>query len=103
MLQFPISYRIYYELKQIPFQTKEELAYINLRNAILSCELPPGEKLVIDRLSEELGISQIPIRAAIQRLQTEGLVLIHPHSSPVVTTLSPDKVNEVFCCWRAWN
>jgi len=84
------------KIQTVPFQTKEEFAYLSLRGAILSCELPPGEKLVIDRLSAELGISQIPIRAAVQRLQTEGLVDIHPHSSPVVAQLSPDKVNEVF-------
>jgi DNA-binding GntR family transcriptional regulator len=82
--------------KSISYQTKEELAYIALRDAIIKCEIPPGEKLVIDRLSEEYGISQIPIRAAIQRLQTEGLVIIHPHSSPVVSPLPPEKIDEVF-------
>ena len=78
------------------FQTKEEYAYQTLRQAILTCELAPGEKLVIDRLSIEMKLSQIPIRAAIQRLQTEGLVEVNPHSSPIVTELSPDKVSEVF-------
>jgi DNA-binding GntR family transcriptional regulator len=79
-----------------PFQTKEEYAYQALRGAILRCELPPDEKLVIDRLSVEMGLSQIPIRAAIQRLQTEGLVVINPHSSATVAPLSPDKIDEVF-------
>jgi len=79
-----------------PFQTKEEYAYQTLRQAILRCELAPGEKLVIDRLSVEIGLSQIPVRAAIQRLQAEGLVVINPHSSAIVAPLSPDKVNEVF-------
>ena len=51
-----------------PFQTKEEYAYQVLRQAILQCELAPDEKLIIDRLSVEMGLSQIPIRAAIQRL-----------------------------------
>lgn len=79
-----------------PFQTKEEYAYQALRQAILRCELAPDEKLVIDRLSVEMGLSQIPVRAAIQRLQAEGLVVINPHSSATVAPLSPDKVNEVF-------
>lgn len=78
------------------FQTKEEYAYQALRQAILHCELMPGEKLIIDRLSTEMGISQIPIRAAIQRLQTEGLVVINPHSSATVAPLSPTKIDEVF-------
>jgi len=79
-----------------PFQTKEEYAYQILRQAILRCEIPPDEKLVIDRLSAEMGLSQIPIRAAIQRLQAEGLVVINPHSSATVAPLSQEKVNEIF-------
>jgi DNA-binding GntR family transcriptional regulator len=78
------------------FRTKEQIAYDTLRGAILRCELAPGDKLVIDRLSIELGLSQIPIRAAIQRLQAEGLVLITPHASATVARLTPEKINEVF-------
>lgn len=77
-------------------QTKEQYAYNSLRNAIIRCELAPGEKLVIDRLSAEMGLSQIPIRAAIQRLQSEGLVVINPHASATVATLPPEKIEEVF-------
>jgi len=82
--------------KPSPFQTKEEYAYQALRQAILRCELVPNEKLIIDRLSTEMGLSQIPVRAAIQRLQTEGLVIINPHSSAIVAPLSPAKIDEVF-------
>lgn len=79
-----------------PFQTKEQYAYNTLRNAILSGELEPGEKLVIDRLSVEMGVSQIPIRAAVQRLQTEGLVVLNPHASATVAPLPPEKIDEIF-------
>ncbi len=78
------------------FQTKEEYAYQIIRQAILRCEIAPNEKIVIDRLSAEMGLSQIPIRAAIQRLQAEGLVVMNPHSSATVAPLSPEKVNEIF-------
>jgi DNA-binding GntR family transcriptional regulator len=77
-------------------QTKEQYAYAALRDAILRCEIAPGEKLVIDRLSAEMGLSQIPIRAAIQRLQSEGLVIINPHASAVVAPLEAEKIDEVF-------
>jgi DNA-binding GntR family transcriptional regulator len=80
----------------IPFQTKEQYAYTALRGAILRCELAPGEKLIIDRLSAEMGLSQIPIRAAIQRLQAEGLIIINPHASAIVAPLLPEKIDEVF-------
>ncbi|MEA4908485.1 MAG: GntR family transcriptional regulator [Anaerolineaceae bacterium] len=78
------------------FRTKEEYAFQALRQAILDCKLPPGEKLVIDRLSAKLGLSPIPVRAAVQRLHSEGLVMISPHSSATIAPLPPEKVNEVF-------
>ena len=43
-----------------------------------------------------MKLSQIPIRAAIQRLQAEGLVIISPHASATVAPLPPEKINEVF-------
>ena len=70
-------------------RTKEEYAYDVLRTAILHCELKPGEKIVVDTLSTRMGISPIPIRAALQRLQSEGLVEITPHTGALVSDLSP--------------
>jgi DNA-binding GntR family transcriptional regulator len=43
-----------------------------------------------------MGLSQIPIRAAIQRLQAEGLIIINPHASAIVAPLLPEKIDEVF-------
>ena len=78
------------------FQTKEQYAYTSLRSSILRCELAPNEKIIIDRLSAEMGLSHIPIRAAIQRLQAEGLIIINPHASAIVAPLLPEKIDEVF-------
>jgi len=77
------------------YRTKEEYAYDVLRRAILHCQLQPGEKLVVDNLSATLGISPIPIRAALQRLQAEGLVEITPHTGVVVSQLSPGNFEPV--------
>lgn len=76
-------------------RTKEEYAYDVLREAILRCELKPGEKLVIDSLSDKLGVSAIPLRGALQRLQSEGLVEITPHTGAVVSDLSPANIEQV--------
>jgi DNA-binding GntR family transcriptional regulator len=46
-----------------------------LRRAILDGALKPGERLIEDRLSEEYGVSRVPIREAIQILMGEGLVV----------------------------
>jgi DNA-binding GntR family transcriptional regulator len=76
-------------------RTKEEYAYDVLRTAILRCDLKPGEKVVVDTLSAQLGISPIPIRTAMQRLQSEGLIEITPHTGAIVSELSPSDFEPV--------
>jgi len=82
-------------------RTKEEYVYDILHTAITRCELKPGEKLVIDTLSAELGVSPIPVRSALQRLQAEGFVEITPHTGTIVSEISPDTVNEIFVLLEA--
>ena len=56
-------------------RTKQEFAYQTLKDAILRCELRPDERLLIDDLARRLQVSPIPVREAIQMLQSEGLVV----------------------------
>jgi DNA-binding GntR family transcriptional regulator len=51
----------------------EASTYDNLRGAILSLRLVPGEKLSERGLESVLGASRTPIRAALMRLESEGL------------------------------
>jgi len=51
----------------------EQSAYQGLRSAILSLDLIPGERLSERGLETMLGASRTPIRAALMRLQNEGL------------------------------
>jgi len=50
-------------------------ALARLRDAILTGRLPPGERLVEEKLSAEFGMSRVPIREAIQQLMAEGLAV----------------------------
>lgn len=70
--------------------------YESLRKAILSRVFLPGERLMADQLSEELGVSLTPIRHALQQLAVEGLVSIHPRSGTYVASISPDELEETF-------
>ncbi len=79
-----------------PYQTKEEYVYGILRGAIMDGRLRPGDKLVIDNLRSELGVSTIPIRTVLQRLEVEGLVDIRPHTGAIVSHISLHDVAEVF-------
>lgn len=77
-------------------RTKQEFVYHSLREAILKCDMPPGERLVIDDLARRLAVSAIPVREALQVLQTEGLVQMVPHVGAVVSPISKESILEVF-------
>jgi DNA-binding GntR family transcriptional regulator len=77
-------------------RTKQEFVYQTLRNAIMRCDLGPGERLVIDDLARRLGVSIIPVREALQMLQSEALVVLVPHVGATVATISRDSIVDVF-------
>ena len=66
-----------------------QLATDKLRSAILSGQYQPGERLVEDRLSTEMGVSRVPIREALRQLATEGLVTVLPRRGASVAEVSP--------------
>ena len=80
----------------VRFRTKQEYVYQSLRGAIMRGELAPGQRLVIDDIGRRLQVSAIPIREALQLLQSEGLVLSAPHVGATVAPVSEDEVHEVF-------
>lgn len=79
---------------QRAFKTKAELVYEYLRDSILRGELRPGQRIVLDKAAEVLGVSKVPVREAVTRLVGEGWVVLQPHIGPVVPSLSVDEVVE---------
>jgi DNA-binding GntR family transcriptional regulator len=77
-------------------RTKQEFVYRTLRDAILRCELRPGERLVIDDLARRLSVSIIPVREALQQLQAEALVVSVPHVGTTVAPVSRESILDVF-------
>ena len=61
-----------------PIDTEErslaELAYERILTAVLDGGLVSGDRLIMDRLAAELGISRTPVRDALHRMQADGLV-----------------------------
>jgi GntR family transcriptional regulator, rspAB operon transcriptional repressor len=70
--------------------------YKELRHAIVSYRLKPGERLNVDELAKMLGVSLTPVRGAIQQLATEGLVEVKPRSGTFVASLTAEDVEETF-------
>jgi DNA-binding GntR family transcriptional regulator len=60
----------------------------HLRQEILDNRFPPGSELNEVALSRSLGVSRGPVREALGRLASEGLVTIRPRRGAVVTALS---------------
>ena len=66
-----------------------------IRARILDGRLRPGERLVEDRLSAELGVSRVPVREALLGLSGEGLVRLEPRRGAWVAAISPEKVRDL--------
>jgi DNA-binding GntR family transcriptional regulator len=76
--------------------TKTELALQTLRERIRDGRLQPGERLRVDELTRELGMSPTPIREALRLLQADRLVDYRPHHGIVVAELSLETTQEVY-------
>jgi len=66
-----------------------------IRGRILDGTLKPGERLVEDRLSAELGVSRVPVREALRGLSAEGLVTLLPRRGATVVEVTPESVAEL--------
>ena len=60
------------------FLPLRDVVFNTLRQAILTGELKPGERLMEIHLANKLGVSRTPIREAIRKLELEGLVTMLP-------------------------
>jgi DNA-binding GntR family transcriptional regulator len=54
--------------------SKSEVAYERIRAQIINGTYGPGHRLVLDRLAGEIGVSSVPVREALRRLEAEGYV-----------------------------
>jgi len=73
-----------------------ELAYERVRAAIVENRYPPGQRLVEQRLAEELGLSRTPIREALRMLEAEGLVVSERNRGAMVRPLSTTEVVDLY-------
>ena len=77
-------------------RTLSQRVHDHLRNEIVSGRLTPATELSEVALAESLGVSRGPVREALGRLATEGLVTIRPRRGAVVRALSGDEFIEAY-------
>lgn len=83
-------------LRVPPLWRKQDWAYSNVRDWILDAELTPGQSLDQDAIAARLNISRLPLRQALARLFSEGLVEHEPHQRWVVAPISLDNARDVY-------
>ena len=71
-------------------------AYVQLRTAIVENRYAPGQRLVEQRIAEELGLSRTPVREALRMLEAEGLVVSERNRGAMVRPLSPTEVVDLY-------
>jgi len=67
-----------------------------IREAIISGDLKPGERLMEVQLAEELGVSRTPVREAIRKLELEGFLIMLPRKGAYVAEISLKDIIDVF-------
>jgi len=80
----------------LPFRTKADIVYDELRERILSGQLRPGDRVPISRVARELGVSDIPAREGVKRLEADGLLEFATHKGAVVPRMGRHEIEELF-------
>lgn len=76
-------------------QTRDQIAQM-IRYQILSGAMKPGEELTQENIAEQLGLSRMPVREALQSLEQEGFLVRLPNRHMQVSTLAVEDVSHIF-------
>jgi DNA-binding GntR family transcriptional regulator len=69
---------------------------VRLRRALLAGEIKPGERIRVAELEKSFGVSHIPIREAVRRLETEGLIVALPQRAAVAAGVDLDDLGGLY-------
>lgn len=73
-----------------------DLVTAEIRRAVLTGALAPGQQFSIRDLAGQLGVSHIPIREALRRLESQGLVILRQARSATVATLTVADLKAIY-------
>jgi len=76
---------------EMPEQSKVDRAYDMIRSRILNGSYAPGKRLILGTLGTELGVSSVPVREAVRRLEAESLVSFTRNVGAAVRALDLDE------------
>jgi DNA-binding GntR family transcriptional regulator len=73
-----------------------DLAHRKLRDAIISGQFKPGQRLLERELVDRMGVSRTPIREALRKLELEGLVTTVPYKGPIVAMPTVEEARQLY-------
>lgn len=76
-------------------KVNSDVAYDYIRKKILNGEFQPGYSLLTEVLSSDIGVSRTPVREALHRLKSDGLVTIRTHLGASVTKMGIEDFKEL--------
>lgn len=76
-------------------KTSAERVYVHIKDAILNGRFDGGTRLPEDMIASEIGVSRTPVRDALRRLQSEGLIEIAPNFGARVASWTEAELGEI--------
>ena len=76
-------------------RTQAEQAFDELENLLVTLQLPPGATVQEKQLSEATGFGRTPVREAVQRLASLGLLRVFPRKGLVVAAVDPGELAQL--------
>lgn len=73
-----------------------DAAYADIRARILDGRIPPGDRVTVRPIADRLGLSATPIKAALVRLEREGLIASLLHRGFFVPDLGDADMGEIY-------
>jgi DNA-binding GntR family transcriptional regulator len=78
------------------YASRSELVYQKLREAIQRGELKPGQRVMEVEVADWLEVSRTPVREALRRLESDGMLVLEPRNGLVVASMSRQAMLELY-------
>ena len=78
------------------YNTKVDIVYQTIRTDIERGLYLPGDKIVISRIAKQCDCSEIPVREALRRLESEKVIKLIPNKGAVVSSLTKNYLKQLF-------
>ena len=73
-----------------------QIAYEHIIQKIDQGKYESGDKIIIEEIAKELGMSRIPVRESIKQLASEGILTIDSHKSPRLRKVSLKDIEQIY-------